>query len=94
MSILLEDAHLDGRLFDGGWQKAAASYEVIEPATGNTLGRAGQADAALVRVAAASARKAQAAKRTCRFGTLGIRWSVGSSRKRRALAGSRGRHCR
>ncbi|MAM39072.1 MAG: benzaldehyde dehydrogenase [Sphingobium sp.] len=73
MSILLEDAHLDGRLFDGGWQKAAASYEVIEPATGNTLGRAGQADAALVRVAAASARKAQAA------------WAAGSPDSRAAV---------
>ena len=55
MSILLEDAHLDGRLFDGAWQKAAASYQVIEPATGNALGRAGQADAALIGVTAASA---------------------------------------
>jgi len=55
MSILLEDAHLDGRLFDGAWQKSAAPYQVIEPATGDAPGRAGQTGAARIGVTAASA---------------------------------------
>ncbi|NKJ42356.1 benzaldehyde dehydrogenase [Novosphingobium sp. SG720] len=60
MTTLLDDGHLDGRLFDGAWVQAADSYDVIEPATGAVLGRAGSADAETVVRTAAAARAAQA----------------------------------
>lgn len=60
MTPLFNDAHLDGRMFDGGWEKSAQTYDVIEPATGAVLARAGSADAATVTRTVATTREAQA----------------------------------
>lgn len=65
MTSLFDDEHLDGRLFDGSWTKAAEIYDVIEPATGAVLARAGSADAAIVARTAATARAAQASWAAC-----------------------------
>jgi benzaldehyde dehydrogenase (NAD) len=58
MTNLLEPGHLDGRLFDGEWRKAIGAYDAVEPATGETLARVGQADAAVVAAAAKLGRSA------------------------------------
>lgn len=73
MTFLLDDVHLDGRLFDGGWTKAAERYDVVEPATGAVLAKAGMADAATVRRTAAAVRAAQA------------EWAAGSPDARAAV---------
>jgi benzaldehyde dehydrogenase (NAD) len=51
--------HLDGRMFDGGWAASGSTADVIEPATGQAIGKVGIADAAAIGAAAESARGAQ-----------------------------------
>lgn len=48
-----------GSIYCGGWRKTPESTEVIEPATGNTLGRIGVASPKAVRQSAAAAAAAQ-----------------------------------
>ena len=58
---LLQERHLGGVLFGGGWRAAANVVDAVEPATGATLGRVGMASPAAVAEAAARARLAQPA---------------------------------
>ena len=53
--------HLSGSIFDGEWTARPAVADVIEPATGQVIGKIGMADTADIATAAASARKAQKA---------------------------------
>lgn len=48
MTSLVDTAGLAGTVFSDGWRSASgdAVVEVVEPATGKTLARAGVADAA------------------------------------------------
>lgn len=55
----LLDNRWDGRTFDGEWTSAARTIEVIEPATGEVMGRTGRATAEDVTLAAAAAHVAQ-----------------------------------
>jgi benzaldehyde dehydrogenase (NAD) len=48
-------ADAEGKIWDGGWRDAPESLEVIEPATGNSLGSVGAGDAGEVHKAAAAA---------------------------------------
>ncbi|WP_313466007.1 aldehyde dehydrogenase family protein, partial [Stenotrophomonas sp.] len=57
----LPDELWSGAFFDGQWQAAAQRQPVIEPATGQTLGEVGLADAAQVATSAATAAQAQQA---------------------------------
>ncbi|MBE1536297.1 benzaldehyde dehydrogenase [Actinomadura algeriensis] len=57
---LLDPGVWTGKIFDGGWVAGAGGgYDVVEPATGDTLGVLGRADAADVARAAAAAAAAQ-----------------------------------
>jgi benzaldehyde dehydrogenase (NAD) len=56
----LGDHATGGQIFSGRWVDAPATVEVIEPATGRMLGRAGVGDPATVASVCASARAAQA----------------------------------
>ncbi|GGV38916.1 aldehyde dehydrogenase [Actinomadura cremea] len=57
---LLEPGVWTGKIFDGGWVEAAGGgYDVVEPATGATLGVLGRADGADVARAASAAAAAQ-----------------------------------
>jgi benzaldehyde dehydrogenase (NAD) len=59
---LLDPAVWTGKLFSGGWvTPAGGDYPVVEPATGDELGRLGQADATDVAGATARAAEAQPA---------------------------------
>jgi benzaldehyde dehydrogenase (NAD) len=58
---LLQGDFWQGTLFDGQWQAALDAAEVIEPATGQVLGRIGLAGPAQLAVAAAAAAQAQRA---------------------------------
>jgi len=53
------DEHLSGQIFDGKWTAAASVADVLEPATGKTIGKIGMTDAAGIAATAAAARKAQ-----------------------------------
>ena len=57
----LPDELWSGAFFDGQWQAAGQRQPVIEPATGQTLGEVGLADAAQVATSAAAAAHAQQA---------------------------------
>ncbi|TKC80206.1 aldehyde dehydrogenase family protein [Trinickia terrae] len=61
LSKLLDAGIWQGRLFTGSWQESASGQDVIEPATGQKLGRIGMAGAALVAESAATASAAQTA---------------------------------
>ncbi len=50
-----------GKTFNGRWHASAHAADVIEPATGNTLGRIGLADSAAIADASAAAHRAQPA---------------------------------
>ncbi|NTX19314.1 aldehyde dehydrogenase family protein, partial [Burkholderia cepacia] len=50
-----------GKTFNGRWHASPHAADVIEPATGNTLGRLGLADGAAVAEASAAAHRAQPA---------------------------------
>ncbi|MGZ6274195.1 MAG: benzaldehyde dehydrogenase [Candidatus Limnocylindrales bacterium] len=57
---LLDPATWAGRIFSGGeWASGSSEYDVMEPATGQAIGRLGAASGADVRKAAKSAAKAQ-----------------------------------
>ncbi|GAA3956544.1 benzaldehyde dehydrogenase [Actinomadura viridis] len=57
---LLDPAPWTGKIFDGRWTTGSAgAYDVTEPATGDTLGTLGRADATDVARAAATATRAQ-----------------------------------
>ncbi|MDP9900615.1 benzaldehyde dehydrogenase [Variovorax ginsengisoli] len=60
-SSLLQGDFWHGALFTGRWERAAAGADVVEPATGQTLGRVGLADPAQIALATASAAQAQRA---------------------------------
>jgi len=51
----------DGRVYSGGWIEAPSTVEVVEPATGDVIGRAGVGDPALVARACAAAAAVQPA---------------------------------
>ena len=59
-SLLGEHAS-DGRIYSGGWVEAASIIDVVEPATGDVIGRAGVGDPALAARACAAAAAAQPA---------------------------------
>ncbi|MDI9690335.1 aldehyde dehydrogenase family protein, partial [Burkholderia cenocepacia] len=50
-----------GKIFNGSWHASPHAADVIEPATGNALGRIGVADAAAIGEASATAHRAQPA---------------------------------
>lgn len=56
---LIGAQQLEGVLFDGEWISAVEITNVVEPATGTTLGRLGSADPSVVRKKAAAARDNQ-----------------------------------
>lgn len=56
---LLPERLWSGRIFSDGWIEAPLTADVIEPATGATLGRAGLADPAAIARAAIGAARAQ-----------------------------------
>lgn len=56
---LLDPAHWDGKLYLGGWREASDTSDVIEPATGSSMGRVGVATIDDVREAATAAAAAQ-----------------------------------
>ncbi|MBU1385178.1 MAG: benzaldehyde dehydrogenase [Brevundimonas aurantiaca] len=56
---LIDTVHLTGARFDGQWATAAETAEVLEPATGRSLGRVAVCRPADIAVAAAGARKSQ-----------------------------------
>jgi benzaldehyde dehydrogenase (NAD) len=58
-SQLLDKGIWQGRLFTGSWQEGTSAQDVLEPATGLSLGRIGMADASLVAGSAAGASVAQ-----------------------------------
>jgi len=59
--LFLDPTVWNGRGFAGGWQTLSATRDVIEPATGETLGTIGMASAADIARAAEAARAAQPA---------------------------------
>jgi benzaldehyde dehydrogenase (NAD) len=61
LSKLLDKGTWQARLFTGSWQEGSSEQDVLEPATGQSLGRIGMADAALVARSAAAASVAQTA---------------------------------
>jgi benzaldehyde dehydrogenase (NAD) len=58
-ATLFDIADAEGKIWDGGWRDASGSLEVIEPATGGSLGTVGAGSAADVHRAAGEAAKAQ-----------------------------------
>jgi len=60
-ATLFDIANAKGRLWDGGWRDAPESLDVVEPATGRTLGSVGAGGAVEVRRAASDAARAQPA---------------------------------
>ncbi|SDR30039.1 benzaldehyde dehydrogenase (NAD+) [Paraburkholderia fungorum] len=60
-STLLDSDIWQARLYTGDWRTGSGEADVVEPATGQRLGRIGMADAALVAESAASASRAQLA---------------------------------
>lgn len=59
-ATLFDIATADGKLWAGHWRDAPTSLDVIEPATGNSLGSVGSGGAAEVHRAASEAARAQA----------------------------------
>ncbi|MBN3843684.1 aldehyde dehydrogenase family protein, partial [Burkholderia sp. Ac-20349] len=60
-TALFDAALWHGKTFNGRWHASPHVADVIEPATGNTLGRIGVADGAAVADAAVAAHRAQRA---------------------------------
>jgi benzaldehyde dehydrogenase (NAD) len=58
-TALFDISEADTKLWNGGWSEAPESLDVIEPATGNSLGRVGAGGAAEVLRAATEAAQAQ-----------------------------------
>ncbi|AJA17119.1 benzaldehyde dehydrogenase (plasmid) [Pseudomonas putida S12] len=58
-ATLLDASLWTGKLFSGEWRLGTAEANIVEPATGGSLGRIGMADAGLIGEAAAIARQAQ-----------------------------------
>jgi benzaldehyde dehydrogenase (NAD) len=58
---LFDIADASGKLWDGSWRDAPDSLEIIEPATGSSLGSVGAGGASEVRRAATAAARAQVA---------------------------------
>ena len=58
---LLNEDDWTGKIYSDGWVDAPETIEIIEPATGESLGVAGVANAASVAAATKSAAKAQRA---------------------------------
>ncbi|HZQ65365.1 MAG TPA: aldehyde dehydrogenase family protein [Gaiellaceae bacterium] len=56
---LLGEQAANGQIFSGGWVDAPATIDVVEPATGSVLGRAGIGDPQAVATACAMAARAQ-----------------------------------
>jgi benzaldehyde dehydrogenase (NAD) len=60
MGEVLDDLDWQGKIYSGGWVPAlGGELESVEPATGQTLARAGLANPADIAVAAAAAKRAQ-----------------------------------
>jgi benzaldehyde dehydrogenase (NAD) len=58
MTLITPD-HLGGVLFTGAWEAGASASDVLEPATGASLGKIGMTDAAGIGKASAASRQAQ-----------------------------------
>ncbi|PPU38715.1 benzaldehyde dehydrogenase [Xanthomonas arboricola] len=61
VDVFLQGDFWHGQVFTGHWQAGQAGADVVEPATGQVLGRLGLANAAQIGVSAAAARAAQQA---------------------------------